>query len=151
MRYNNQQTCFGSNSLYYNACNCFSCNRSICLFLCRNSIYPILYPIFSIVTGAFLLITILEHIYIFKRWKEHLVNVILCEISLLSGNMILMWLAFKQDPQMESMVMNVESWNDFSVRESFSGLHSQCQSLAEIGLLVTMILPWLTRISVFCP
>ena len=62
-----------------------------------------------------------------------------------------MWLAFKQDPQMESMVMNVESWNDFSVRESFSVFHSQCQSLAEIGLLVTMILPWLTRISVFYP
>ena len=70
---------------------------------------------------------------------------------LLSGNMIWIWLAFKLGPLMESMIMNVESWNDFSVRESFSGLHSQCQSLAEIGLLVTMILPWLTRISVFCP
>ena len=106
---------------------------------------------FPIVVGAFLRITILEHIYIFKRWKEHSVNVILCDIRLLSGNMIWMWLAFILDPQMESMVMNVESWNDFSVRESFSGLHSQCQSLVEIGLLVTMILPWLTRICVFCP
>ena len=56
---------------------------------------------------------------------------------LLSGNMIWMWLAFKLAPEMESMVMNVESWNDISV--------------AEIGLVITMILPWLTRISVFRP
>ena len=62
-----------------------------------------------------------------------------------------MWLAFKLAPQMESMVMNVELWNDISIRESFSSLHSQSQSLAEIGLLITMILPWLTRISVFRP
>ena len=106
---------------------------------------------FPIVAGAFLLITILEQFYIFKRWKEHRINVILCEIILLSGNMIWMWLAFKLAPQMESMVMNLESWNDISVRESFAGLHSQSQSLAEIGLLITMILPWLTRISVFRP
>ena len=65
--------------------------------------------------------------------------------------MIWMWLAFKLAPQMESMVMNGESWNDISVREFFSGLHSQSQSLPEIGLLITMILHWLTRISVFRP
>ena len=58
---------------------------------------------------------------------------------------------FKLAPKVESMVMNVESWNDISVRESFSGLHSQSQLLAEIGLLITMILPWLTRISEFRP
>ena len=52
---------------------------------------------------------------------------------------------------MQSMVMNVESWNDISVRESFSDLHSQSQSLTEIGLMKTMILPWLTKISVFRP
>ena len=62
-----------------------------------------------------------------------------------------MWLAFKLAPQMESMVMSVELWNDISARESFSGLHSQSKSLAEIGLLITMILPWLTRIFVFHP
>ena len=66
---------------------------------------------FPIVAGAFLLITILEQFYIFKRWKEHRINVILCEIMLLSVKMIWMW--------MESMVMNVESWKDISVRESF--------------------------------
>ena len=60
-------------------------------------------------------------------------------------------MAFKLAPQMESMVMNVESWNDISVRESFSGLHSQSKSLAEIGLLITKILPWLTGIYVFRP
>ncbi len=65
--------------------------------------------------------------------------------------MIWMWLAFKIDPQMESMVMNVESWNDISIRESYSGFHSQSQSLTEIGLMKTMILPWLTKISVFRP
>ena len=80
----------------------------ICLFLCRNSIYPIFYPIFSNSSRAFLLITILEHFYIFKRWKKHRINVILCEIMLLSGNMIWIWLAFKLAPQMESMVMNLE-------------------------------------------
>jgi len=31
---------------------------------------------FPIVAGAFLLITILEQYYIFKRWKEHRINVI---------------------------------------------------------------------------
>ena len=106
---------------------------------------------FPIVAVAFQLFTILEHFYIFKRWKEHRINVILCEIMFLSGNMIWMWLAFKLAPQMESMVMNVESWNEISVRESFSGLHSQSKSLAEIGLMITMILPWFTRISVFRP
>ena len=65
--------------------------------------------------------------------------------------MIWMCLAFKLAPQMESMVMSVESGNDISARESFSSLHSQSKSLAEIGLLITMILPWLTRISVFRP
>ena len=69
----------------------------------------------------------------------------------LSGNLIWMWLAFKLAPEMESMVMNVESWNDISVRESFSGMHSQSQALAEIGLLTTMILHWLTRTFVFRP
>ena len=48
-------------------------------------------------------IQILEHFYIFKRWKEHRINVIQCEIILLSGNMIWMCLAFKLAPQMESM------------------------------------------------
>ena len=43
---------------------------------------------FPIVAGAFMLITILEHFYIFKRWKEHRIKVILCEIILLSGNLI---------------------------------------------------------------
>ena len=43
---------------------------------------------FPIVAGAFLLIAILEHFYIFKRLKEHRINVILYEIMLLSGNMI---------------------------------------------------------------
>ena len=62
-----------------------------------------------------------------------------------------MWLAFKLAPQMQSMVMNVESWNEISVRESLSVLHSQSQSLAEIGLMITMILLWLSRISVFRP
>jgi hypothetical protein len=61
----------------------------------------------------------LEQFYIFKRWKEHRINDILCEIILLSGKMIWMWLAFKLAPQMESMVMNVELWNDISIRESF--------------------------------
>ena len=106
---------------------------------------------FPIVAVVFPLIIILEYFYIFKRWKEHRINVILCEIMFLSGNMIWMCLAFKLAPQMESMVMNVESWNEISVRESLSVLHSQSQSLAEIGLMITMILPWLTRISVFRP
>ena len=63
------------------------------------------YPIVALV---FLLIAILEYFYIFKRWKKHRFNVILCEIMLLSGNMIWIWLAFKLAPQMESMVMNLE-------------------------------------------
>ena len=116
---NHRRTCFGSHSLYFNACKCFSLNHSICLFLCSNLFTLFFIQYFPIVAGAFLLITILEQFYIFKRWKEHRINVILCEIMLLSGKMIWMWLAFKLAPQMESMVMNVESWNDISVRESF--------------------------------
>ena len=33
---------------------------------------------FPIVAGAFLLIIILEQFYIFKRWKEHRINDIMC-------------------------------------------------------------------------
>ena len=48
---------------------------------------------FPIVAGAFLLITILEQLFIFKRWKEQRINDILCVIMLLSGKMIWMcWL-----------------------------------------------------------
>ena len=60
---------------------------------------------------------------------------------LLAGNLIWIWLALQIVPEMESMVMNVETWNDISVRESFSILHEQSQTLSEIGLVITMILP----------
>ena len=33
---------------------------------------------FPIIAGAFLLITILEQFYIFKHWKKHRINDILC-------------------------------------------------------------------------
>ena len=102
---------------------------------------------FPIVAGAFLLITVSEQFYIRQQWKRHRIVVILCEITLLAGNLIWLWLALQIVPEMESMVMNVETWNDISVRESFSILHEQSQTLSEIGLLITMILPLLTRIS----
>ena len=73
--------------------------------------------------------------------------VILCEIMLLAGNIIWIWLALQIVPEMESMVLNIETWNDISVRESFSILHEQSQTLSEIGLVITMILPLLTKIS----
>ena len=102
---------------------------------------------FPIVAGAFLLITISDLFYIREQWKRHRIVVILCEIMLLAGNLIWIWLALQIVPEMESMVMNVETWNDISVRESFSILHEQSQTLSEIGLVITMILPLLTRIS----
>ena len=43
--------------------------------------------------------------------------------------------------------MNIEIWNDIAIRESFSILHEQSQTLSEIGLVITMILHLLTRIS----
>ena len=54
----------------------------------RNLIYQILYSIFSNSRG----------------------------LPVLSGNMIGMRLSFKLAPQVESMVMHVESWSDISVR-----------------------------------
>ena len=81
------------------------------------------------------------------QWKWDRTLVILCEIMLLAGNIIWIWLALQIVPEMESMVMNIETWNDISVRESFSILHEQSQTLSEIGLVITMILPLLTRIS----
>ena len=102
---------------------------------------------FPIVAGAFLLITVSEQFYIRQQWKRGRIGVILCEIMLLAGNIIWIWLALQIVPEMETMVMNVESWNDISVRESFSILHEQIQTLYETGLVITMILPLLTRIS----
>ena len=102
---------------------------------------------FPIVAGAFLLITVLEQFYILQQCKRDPIVVILCEIILLAGNLIWIWLALQIVPEMESMVMNVETWNDISVRESFSILHEQSKILSEIGLVITMILPLLTRIS----
>ena len=102
---------------------------------------------FPIVAVAFLLITVSEQFYIRQQWKRDRIVVILCEIMLLAGNIIWIWLALQIVPEMESMVMNIETWNDISVRESFSILHEQSQTLSEIGLVITMILPLLTRIS----
>tara|TARA_B100001013_G_scaffold279422_1_gene179506 strand:- start:1074 stop:1382 length:309 start_codon:yes stop_codon:yes gene_type:complete len=93
------------------------------------------------------LITVSEQFYIRQQWKQSRIVVILCEIMLLAGNIIWIWLALQIVPEMESMVMNIETWNDISVRESFSILHEQSQTLSEIGLVITMILPLLTRIS----
>ena len=89
----------------------------------------------------------MEQFYIHQQWKQDRIVVILCEIMLLAGNIIWIWLALQIVPEMESMVMNIETWNDISVRESFSILHEQSQTLSEIGLVITMILPFLTRIS----
>lgn len=100
-----------------------------------------------IVAGAFLLISLLEQIYLRKYWKEHNILVILCEIILLAGNAVWLWLALKLVPEMEGMVLNVETWNSITVREAFTSLHIQSQTLAEIGLSLTLVLPWLSKIS----
>ena len=102
---------------------------------------------FPLVAGAFLLISLLEQIYLRNYWKEHNILVILCEIILLAGNAVWLWLALKLVPEMEGMVLNVETWNSIAVREAFTNLHIQCQTLAEIGLSLTLVLPWLSKIS----
>ena len=102
---------------------------------------------FPLVAGAFLLISLLEQIYLRKYWKEHNILVILCEIILLAGNAVWLWLALKLVPEMEGMVLNVETWNSITVREAFTSLHIQSQTLAEIGLSLTLVLPWLSKIS----
>ena len=102
---------------------------------------------FPLVAGAFLLISLLEQIYLRKYWKEHNILVILCEIILLAGNAVWLWLDLKLVPEMEGMVLNVETWNSITVREAFTSLHIQSQTLAEIGLSLTLVLPWLSKIS----
>jgi len=102
---------------------------------------------FPLVAGAFLLISLLEQIYLRNYWKEHNILVILCEIILLAGNAVWLWLALKLVPEMEGMVLNVETWNSITVRETFTSLHIQSQTLAEIGLSLTLVLPWLSKIS----
>ena len=111
----------------------------------------LLYPIFFNSNWAFLLITILELFYFIKRCKDHRNNIILSKIKLLSRYYIWRLLSFKLALQMKSMINNVNFWNNISVREIFSELFLQCQLLAETGLLITMILTWLTRNFVFRP
>ena len=50
---------------------------------------------FPIVSVAFLLITVSEQFYILQQWKRGRILVILCEIMLLAGNIIWIWLALK--------------------------------------------------------
>ena len=102
---------------------------------------------FPLVAGAFLLISLLEQFYIRAYWKQNRILVILCEFILLAGNAIWLWLALTLAPEMESMVLNVETWNSIAVREAFTSLHIQSQTLAEIGLSLTLVLPWLSKIS----
>ena len=102
---------------------------------------------FPLVAGAFLLISLLEQIYLRNYWKEHNILVILCEIILLAGNAVWLWLALKLVPEMEGMVLNLETWNSTTVRKAFTSLHIQCKALAEIGLSLTLFLPWLSKIS----
>ena len=98
-----------------------------------------------------LLITVLEQFYIRQQWKRYRIVAILCEIMLLSGNIIWIWLALQIVPEMETMVINVETWNDISVSESFSILHERSQTLSEIGLVITMVFFLLARISTIGP
>ena len=60
---------------------------------------------FPIVAVAFLLITVSEQFYIRQQWKRGRIVLILCEIMLLSGNLIWIWLALQIVPEMESMVI----------------------------------------------
>ena len=60
--------------------------------------------------------------------------------------MIWLWAALKLVPEIESLVLNIGIWNRISVRESFSTLHLQSQVLAEIGLSLTLVLPWLSQV-----
>jgi hypothetical protein len=102
---------------------------------------------FPLVAGAFLLISVLEQFYIRNFWKQHITLAILYEFILLAGNVIWLWVALKLVPEMESMVLNVETWNSIAVRESFTSLHLKSQALAEIGLSLTLVLPWLSQVS----
>jgi len=102
---------------------------------------------FPLVAGVFLMISILEQFYIHTYWKQHRLLAFLCEIILLAGNVIWLWLALMLVPEMEHLVMNAQSWNDILVREAFSKLHDQSQGLAEIGLILTLILPWFSKLS----
>ena len=43
--------------------------------------------------------------------------------------------------------MNIETWNDISVKKSILVLQEQGQTFSEIGLVISMILHLLTRIS----
>jgi hypothetical protein len=102
---------------------------------------------FPLVAGAFLLISLLEQFYIRAYWKQNRILAILCEFILLAGNAIWLWLALTLAPEMESMVLNVETWNSIAVREAFTSLHIQSQTFAGIGLSLTLVLPWLSKIS----
>jgi len=88
------------------------------------------------------MISVLEQFYIHTYWKQHRLLAFLCEIILLA-----LWLALMLVPEMEHLVMNAQSWNDILVREAFSKLHDQSQGLAEIGLILTLILPWFSKLS----
>ena len=105
---------------------------------------------FPLVAGAFLLISLLEQFYTRAYWKQNRILAILCEFILLAGNAIWLWLALTLAPEMESMVLNVETWNSIAVREAFTSLHIQSQTLAEIGLSLTLVLPWLSKLSGMC-
>lgn len=100
-----------------------------------------------IVAVVFVIITVLEQIALYNKWREQKLITVITEILLLAGNIIWIWLAILIVPEMESMVMSTKTWNDFSVREAFTILHLQSQTLSEIGLGVTLILPWFSRIS----
>ena len=86
--YINQTKKFNTKSLYYNTLTVSPEIAQNTYLFAWNLIYQILYSIFSNSRG----------------------------LPVLSGNKIGMWLSFKLAPQVESMVMHVESWNDISVR-----------------------------------
>ena len=94
------------------------------------------------------LITRLEQFYIHNYWKEQNILAILCEFILLAGNVIWMWQGLKLVPEMENMVLNIETWNIIIPDwELFTRLHIKSLKLAKIGLSLTLVLPWLSIIS----
>ena len=64
---------------------------------------------------------------------------------LLSGNLIWGYLGWVIAPEMKEIVFNPSNWQDSSQRVVFHDYHQLSRRLSEIGLGITLLLPWLNR------
>ena len=102
---------------------------------------------FPIVAILFLVMSFLDQWKVSLDFQNMPRITLFREVLIVCGNFLWIWIAMDMVPEMESMVMDQEKWNQIEVREAFASLHTKSQRFSELGLVITMLLPFFSTRS----